>query len=119
VNESGRKEGEKKETQSGRRMAEKVGAGGYPELQPMYDRRTSTSLIQLWQVATHCQGQMYVHARAKSNVASTEIEGDVGDDVGDELELRNGEGYVEDEIVVVRAGCSEDDVGADAWNPSP
>jgi hypothetical protein len=48
VNESGRKEGEKKETQSGRRMAEKVEAGGYPELQPMYDSRTSTSLIKLW-----------------------------------------------------------------------
>jgi hypothetical protein len=45
VNESGRKEGEKKETLSGRRKAEKVDAGGYPELQLMYDR-TSMSHIQ-------------------------------------------------------------------------
>jgi hypothetical protein len=46
VNESGRKEGEKNEMQSGRRMAEKVEVGGYPDLRLVYESRTSMSYIQ-------------------------------------------------------------------------
>jgi hypothetical protein len=45
VNRGGRKEEEKDERRSRRRMAEKVEVGGYPDLQPMYDG-TSPSWIQ-------------------------------------------------------------------------
>jgi hypothetical protein len=59
---------------------------------------------------------MYVHTCAKWNVASAEIEGDVGD----ELEHWNEEeNDVEEEIVVVWAGRSKDDVGMDIRNHSP
>jgi hypothetical protein len=60
---------------------------------------------------------MCIHACVKWNVVLAEIEGDIGDDV--EVEHRNEEDDVEDEIVVVRPGRSEDDVGTDMRNLSP
>jgi hypothetical protein len=47
-------------------------------------------------------------------VASADIEGNIEDEVEDKLEHRN-EDFVGDEIVVVRARRSEDDMR----NPSP
>lgn len=64
-------------------------------------------------MTTHCQSQKRIHAGAKWNGALTEIEGDIGDEL--EGELRNQEDNAGDEIVVVLAGRSEDDVGT----PSP
>jgi hypothetical protein len=46
VNGGGRMEGKNDETQSRRRMAEKVEVGGYPELRPVYDGRVLTPVIQ-------------------------------------------------------------------------
>jgi hypothetical protein len=64
---------------------------------------------------------MCIHACVKWNVVLAEIEGDIGDDIGDDVEVehRNEEDDVEDEIVVVRPGRSEDDVGMDMRNLSP
>jgi hypothetical protein len=107
INGSGKKDGKKYVIQR-RRIAEKVEVDGYPELQP-----------------THlCQGQTYVHARTKWNVGSADVAGgedDIEDQLEDELELehRNEEDNAWDNIVVLPAGRSKDDVSTDTQNPSP
>lgn len=59
---------------------------------------------------------MYIHAHAKLNVASAEIEGDIGDELEPEHQNKDDGG---DKIAVVQAGCSEDDVGMEKQNHSP